>query len=109
MAAPRLVPFDTAAPPSIASSVVQMERILLPVDFSEPCLRVVLHASKFARYFGSEVSVLHVQTATETPQESGSNRSDGSSWRTYPSGECCFAAAIRRAQSSKWHTVIASG
>lgn len=65
MAAPQLAPFDTAARPSIASNIVRMEKMLVPVDFSEPCLRVVRHASKFARYFGSEVTVLHVQPAIE--------------------------------------------
>ena len=65
MAAPQLAPFDTAASTFIASGIVHMEKILLPVDFSEPCLRVVLHAPKFACYFGSEVSLLHVQPATE--------------------------------------------
>ena len=38
MAAPQLAPFDTAASTFIASGIVHMEKILLPVDFSEPCL-----------------------------------------------------------------------
>ena len=61
MATPQLLSLDTGAGQECASNVARMARILLPVDFSEPCSRVVRHASKFARCFGSEVTLLHVQ------------------------------------------------
>ncbi len=59
MAAPQILPFVANAPN--AFSIARMAKLLLPVDFSEPCSRVVRHAAKFARYFGSEVTLVHAQ------------------------------------------------
>jgi hypothetical protein len=75
MAAPQLAPLDADAHPAclaIAPGTFRMAKLLLPVDFSEPCSRVARSASMLARFFGSEVTVLHVQAAdTEEGEHSG--------------------------------------
>jgi nucleotide-binding universal stress UspA family protein len=40
--------------------VIEFERILCPVDFSETSVRALAHAAALARWYEAELSVLHV-------------------------------------------------
>ena len=43
--------------------MLNIKKILLPVDFPNPSLRVVHQAATFAHHFHSEIVMLHVVTA----------------------------------------------
>src|SRR6516225_8958969 len=55
----------TASRPPDSSRVIQLKRILVPVDFSQEAFRVLDYAILVARQFGAEVHPVHVRPQTE--------------------------------------------
>ena len=47
-------------PPSENAAEVQIDRIVVPTDFSENSLKALKYAVPFARHFGAKVALLHV-------------------------------------------------
>jgi nucleotide-binding universal stress UspA family protein len=63
MAALQLTALDPGREVCLAISLPTfcIARILLPIDFAEPCARAAHHAAALARLFDSELTVLRVQ------------------------------------------------
>jgi nucleotide-binding universal stress UspA family protein len=53
--------------PAMALSELNLKRILLPVDFSEPSRKALQYARSFARQFNAEVLLLHVVEIVPVP------------------------------------------
>lgn len=51
--------------------MIAIKRILCPIDFLDLCRRALDHAIALARWYGSEISVLHVYTASLPPPAYG--------------------------------------
>ena len=45
-------------------AVIQLKKILVPVDFSDPSSQAVRYAVRFAQHFGSEITLLHIVQKT---------------------------------------------
>ena len=52
-------------------SALQLKRILVPVDFSEPSEKALRYAAKFAEQFGADVTLLHVIQPVVYPTDFG--------------------------------------
>ena len=44
--------------------VIQLKKILVPVDFSDPSNQAVRYAARLAQHFGSEITLLHIVQKT---------------------------------------------
>jgi nucleotide-binding universal stress UspA family protein len=51
--------------------VLQIERILVPMDFSKPAEKALRYAVSFARQFDAKITVLHARQTTFYPIETG--------------------------------------
>jgi nucleotide-binding universal stress UspA family protein len=59
--------------PTVAPRVpaLQLERILVPLDFSAHAMRALRYAAAFARQFGASLSLLHVMEPVVYPADFG--------------------------------------
>lgn len=55
----------------LVPSALQLKRILVPIDFSEPSEKALHYAAKFAEQFGAEVRLLHVIQPMVYPTDFG--------------------------------------
>jgi nucleotide-binding universal stress UspA family protein len=49
-------------------TVIEFKRILCPVDFSDSSTRVLAHAAALARWYGAQLTVLHVVSTFDPMQ-----------------------------------------
>ncbi|MBE0541821.1 MAG: universal stress protein [Verrucomicrobia bacterium] len=95
--APETNPPGTGAPRSL-----RLERILVPLDFSEPATEALRFALPFARETGARLDLLHVIAPLSLPADTGYLPNEWNEWEAQQSGSAAArlkqlaAAEIRR-------------
>jgi universal stress protein A len=72
---------DTAGPViELVPMVLKVQRILVPIDFSQSSRKALDYAVGFARQFGAKIALLHVIEPSAYPEEFGYRLESESEW-----------------------------